>query len=485
MDIILPLAKMLRNGEISSFELTKKYIEAIEKKNGIYNAFVSATFEKAIEYAKSADTRIKNKEGSLLCGIPVALKDNICSDGDLTTCASKMLENYRACYDATAWAKLKAHGAVLLGKTNMDEFAMGSTSEKSIYGATKNPKNTNYVAGGSSGGSACAVASGLCAYALGSDTGGSVRQPASFCGIVGLKPTYGTVSRYGLVSYASSFDQIGILASSAADASVVFDAISGKDERDMTSADFRFNPSDAIESSNIKGLKIGIAEEFFEKADGEIKNAVLNACGFFEKEGAELVEISLPDLNQLLSVYYIIACAEASSNLGRYDGIRYGHRAKNYSTAEELITESRTEGFGDEVKRRILLGTYVLSSGYYDEYYKKACLLREKLKTDFDGIFRKCDIILTPTAPTTAIRLGRNTSSPTELYFSDILTVPVNIAGLPALSIPAGNDSKGLPIGIQLIGNRFSEALLLRVAQYFEKGFDTGQSEITGGVPLV
>ena len=433
-EIIAPLSQLLKSGEISSVELTNKYINAIENDNPKYNAYVSTTFEKALENAKFADKLIAEGKSSALTGIPMTLKDNICSDGDLTTCCSKILEGFRPYYDSTVWTKLKAQGAVMLGKTNMDEFAMGSTSETSVYGAPLNPRNTNHVTGGSSGGVAAAVCANIAAYGLGSDTGGSVRQPASFCGIVGLKPTYGAVSRYG--------------------------------------------------QTDIKGLKIGIAKEYFEGINEEIKDAILGAVKELEKNGAQIVDISLPVLQQALPVYYIIACAEASSNLGRYDGIRYGYRAKDFNDVEEMILKTRTEGFGDEVKRRIMLGTYVLSSGYYDAYYKKACLLRQNLIADFDDIFNTCDVLIAPTAPNTAFELGFEGASPVDMYLSDIATVPINITGVPAISVPVKNDKANLPIGMQIIGKKFDEKKILDVAYFYEKLNKSEVEDFEGGVTL-
>lgn len=484
-EIIAPLSKLLSAKEISSVELTEKYISAIEKDNKKFNAYVSTTFDKAIENAKVADSMIANGTATALTGIPMTLKDNICSDGDLTTCCSKILEGFRPYYDSTVWSKLKSQGAVMLGKTNMDEFAMGSTSETSCYGAPLNPRNVNHVTGGSSGGGASAVCANLAAYALGSDTGGSVRQPASFCGIVGLKPTYGAVSRYGLIAYGSSLDQIGVLANSVKDTATVFDAISGVDANDQTSVDFSFgNISDSLGQSEVKGLRIGIAKEYFEGINPELKDAIDSAVKFFEDNGAEIIDISLPVLKQALPVYYIIACAEASSNLGRYDGIRYGYRTENFNDVEEMILKTRTEGFGDEVKRRIMLGTYVLSSGYYDAYYKKACLLRENLIADFDEIFNTCDVLIAPTAPNTAFPLNFTGASPVDMYLSDIATVPINITGVPAISVPIKNDSNGLPIGMQIIGKKFSEKTIMNTAYFYEKNAQIGVEDFDGGVVL-
>lgn len=484
-ELIAPLSQMLKSKELSSLELTQKYISAIENDNSKYNAYVSTTFEKAIENAKAADEMLANGSATALTGIPMTLKDNICSDGDLTTCCSKILRGFRPYYDSTVWSKLKAQGAVMLGKTNMDEFAMGSTSETSCYGAPLNPRNVNHVTGGSSGGGASAVCANLAAYALGSDTGGSVRQPASFCGVVGLKPTYGAVSRYGLIAYGSSLDQIGVLANSVKDTAVVFDAISGVDANDQTSVDFNFgNIADSLDESDVKDLKIGIAKEYFEGINPELKEAIDSAVKFYEDNGAQIIDISLPVLKQALPVYYIIACAEASSNLGRYDGIRYGYRPESFNDVEEMILKTRTEGFGDEVKRRIMLGTYVLSSGYYDAYYKKACLLRENLIADFEEIFTKCDVLIAPTAPNTAFPLNYSGASPVDMYLSDIATVPINITGVPAISVPVKNDSKGLPIGMQIIGKKFSEKTILNAAYFYEKNAEIGVKDFDGGVLL-
>jgi len=467
---ISELAIRLRNREISAVELTKAYIGAIEKQNPALNAYVHLTFDTALKAAEQADEMLKEGDVPLLCGIPMALKDNICTDGLETTCCSKILKGFKPYYDATVWEKLKKQGAVLLGKTNMDEFAMGSTSETSCYGAPLNPRNTNYVTGGSSGGSAAVVCANLAVYSLGSDTGGSIRQPASFCGVVGLKPTYGAVSRYGLIAYGSSLDQIGPLANSVKDAAIVFDAVKGVDKRDQTSVDYDYGSSLAeCLDRDIKGMRIGVAKEFFDGINPEIKSKIEEAIKLFERNGAVIESISLPALKLALPVYYIIACAEASSNLGRYDGIRYGYRTSSYTSIEDMIVKTRSEGFGDEVKRRIMLGTYVLSSGYYDAYYKKACLIREEINREFDAVFEKCDVLVAPTAPNTAFPLNYKGASPVEMYLSDICTVPVNIAGVPAISVPCGEDAGGLPIGMQIIGRRFGEATVLQAAYFYEQ----------------
>ena len=478
------LSALLRAGEISSVELTKKYIAEIERSNPVLNAYVHATFETALAQAEGADKRLKEGHAPLLCGIPMTLKDNISTKGLETTCCSKILENYRPFYDATVWEKLQAEGAVLLGKTNMDEFAMGSTCETSCYGAALNPRDTSRVPGGSSGGGAAAVCAGLAAYAVGSDTGGSIRQPAAFCGIVGLKPTYGAVSRYGLIAYGSSLDQIGPLTASVKDAAIVFDAISGYDARDNTSENVPMPAVTPALGRDVKGLRIGVAEEYFEGIGAEIRAPIERALAFFEANGAKIVRFSLPELKLALPVYYIIACAEASSNLGRYDGIRFGYQAKKYTTVDDMIITVRSEAFGKEVKRRIMLGSYVLSSGYYDAYYKKARSLRERIVGAFSAAFEKCDVMLAPTAPNTAFPLHYSGSNMIETYLSDVCTVPVNIAGVPSVSIPCGTDKAGMPVGMQFIGRKFGEADILNAAYFFEQNGDSGVPEPAGGVQL-
>lgn len=483
-ELLTTLSTKLKNREISSVELTNEYIKAIEAENDKINAYVHTTFDYAIECAKRADEMLKEGDASPLCGIPMALKDNICSDGHLTTCCSKILDGFRPYYDSTVWTKLKREGAVLLGKNNMDEFAMGSTSESSCYGAPKNPRNTAHVTGGSSGGGAAAVAANMAAYTLGSDTGGSIRQPASYCGVVGLKPTYGAVSRYGLIAYGSSLDQIGPITNSVRDASLVFDAIKGVDINDQTSVDHEYGNITSQLTGDIKGLKIGVAEEYFEGIDKETKESVEKALKFYEANGAELVPVKLPILKDSLPVYYIIACAEASSNLGRYDGIRYGYRAGDYTDIDDMIYKTRSEGFGKEVQHRIILGTYVLSSGYYDAYYKKACLLRNDIIKKFDEVFDVCDVLIAPNAPTTAPTLGYSSKSAVEMYMSDICTVPVNIAGLPGISIPCGKDKDGLPIGMQILGRKFAEKTILNTAYFYELNNKNVIGEYEGGVNL-
>lgn len=481
-EIITELSAKLHSGELSSVELTKEYIRAIEEANPKLNVYVHTTFETTLSGAEHADRMLKEGGASPLCGIPMTLKDNICTDGLLTTCCSKILDGFKPYYDAAVWEKLKAKGAVLLGKTNMDEFAMGSTSESSCYGAPLNPRNTGYVTGGSSGGVAAAVCANLAAYGLGSDTGGSIRQPASYCGIVGLKPTYGAVSRYGLIAYGSSLDQIGPLTYSVKDAALVFDAIKGVDRRDQTSKAYDYgNLLDSL-NQDVKGKKIGVAEEFFDGIDPDMKAQIFEAIKLFEKNGAEIINIKLPALKAALPVYYIIACAEASSNLGRYDGIRYGYRTATYNNVDDMIYKTRSEGFGDEVKRRIMLGTYVLSSGYYDAYYKKACVIREEIKKEFDDVFKTCDALIAPNAPKTAPPLNYKGASSVEMYLSDICTVPVNIAGIPSISIPCGKDVKGLPIGMQIMGKKFDEAGILNMAYFYEQNSEDKVGVYEGGV---
>ena len=422
--------EMLVNGEITATELCEKYIEAVEKENGDLNAYVLTTFDKARESAKSVDEKIaRGEEIGLLEGIPMTLKDNISTNGIETTCCSKILTGYKPIYDAFVWDKLKKDGAVLLGKTNMDEFAMGSSSETSYFGGSNNPHNIGHVAGGSSGGGASAVGGNIAAYALGSDTGGSIRQPAAFCGIVGLKPTYGAVSRFGLIAYASSLDQIGPITSSVEDAAIVFDHISGKDEMDSTSCGAKTTTADKL-TGDIKGLKIGIAKEYFEGIHGDVKDAIDKAIEQYKALGAEIVEFELPILKYALPVYYILACAEASSNLGRYDGIRYGYRTSSYNGIHDMVCKTRSEGFGKEVQRRILLGTYVLSSGYYDAYYKKAQNLRGNIVNEFNSAFEKCDVILAPTVPMTAFEKGFSSQNAIETYQTDICTVRVYFDGI-------------------------------------------------------
>ncbi len=483
MGLIKKYHDLLVKKEISCVELTQKYLDEINKSNGDLNAYITVTDELALENAKKVDAKIKaGEEISLLEGIPMTLKDNISTKGVETTCASKILSGYKPIYDATVYEILKSSGAVMLGKTNMDEFAMGSSSETSYFGGSKNPHNLSCCAGGSSGGGASAVGGNLAVYAIGSDTGGSIRQPASFCGVVGLKPTYGAVSRYGLIAYASSFDQIGPITKTVEDASIVFDAISKYDEKDSTSTGSNYETFNTL-NDDIKGKKIGIAYEYLNGVKDEVKEAVLNASKVYESLGAEIVYFNLKELDYALPVYYILACAEASSNLGRYDGIRYGYKCEHYEGTHDMICRTRSEGFGEEVKRRILLGTYVLSAGYYDAYYKKAQNLRGSIVRAFDRAFADCDVILAPTVPMTAFKLGKAQFDPIETYLTDICTVPVNIASLPAVSVPCGIDKEGLPIGMQLIGRKFDEKTLLNIAYKYEQSTDN-LKETKWGVKL-
>lgn len=470
MGTISRLSEMLASKQISCTELTKKYLEEIEKANKSLNAYVAVTEEQALQTAKEVDEKIaQGKKLSPLEGIPMTLKDNISTKGIETTCCSKILTGYKPIYNATVWDILKKQNAVLLGKTNMDEFAMGSSCETSCFGGATNPHNTEHCAGGSSGGVASAVGGNIAAYGLGSDTGGSIRQPASFCGIVGLKPTYGAVSRFGLIAYASSFDQIGPIATSVEDAALVYDAISLYDEKDSTSrGNVNGSTFDTL-NNDIKGMKIGIAREYLDGVRDDVKNAILEAAKVYEGMGAEIVYFDLPALKYALPVYYILACAEASSNLGRYDGIRYGYKTEHYESIHEMMCKTRSEGFGKEVQRRILLGTYVLSAGYYDAYYKKAQNLRGAIVKAFDNAFESCDVILAPTVPMTAFKMGHAVSDPIETYLTDICTVPINIAGLPAVSIPCGFNANGMPIGMQLIGNKFKEAQILNAAYKYQQ----------------
>lgn len=461
----------LCRGEYSSVQLTKAYLSEIALKEAEICAFITVNEDEALASALEADkTKAAQNRDLPLAGIPMAIKDNICTKGVLTTCASKMLSDYIPPYDAGVVEKLKDAGAVVLGKLNMDEFAMGSTTENSAMKITHNPVDTSRVPGGSSGGSAAAVASHEACYTLGSDTGGSIRQPAAFCGVVGMKPTYGCVSRYGLIAFASSLDQIGPLTLDVKDNATVLSAISGNDKRDATSISSSYPDFISQIGMNVKGLKIGIPKEFFgEGIDQSVKSCVLAAAKVYESAGAIIKEVSMPSVDSALAAYYVISSAEASSNLARFDGVRYGYRAKDFSDITELYMKSRSEGFGDEVKRRIMLGTFALSSGYYDAYYKKALAVRSMIMNDFDSVLSDCDTILTPVAPTTAYKIGEKTSDPLQMYLGDAYSVPVNIAGVPALSMPCGVDGDGMPVGMQLIGKAFSEPLLYRMGYAFEQ----------------
>ena len=467
------LVEKIENKELTRKEILNAYIDRINKKEDEVKAFVTILDKEALNELDDIQEKIDNGEiKNRLAGIPIGIKDNMCTKGIKTTCSSKMLENFVSPYDATVIEKLNEENLIDLGKLNMDEFAMGGSTEHSYFKKTRNPWNLERVPGGSSGGSAAAVAAGMVPWALGSDTGGSIRQPASFCGVVGLKPTYGLVSRYGLVAFASSLDQIGPITKDVKDSAILLNIIAGHDKKDTTSVDIPKKDYIKALKNDVKGLKIGVPKEFLaEGTNKEVKEKIEEAIKIYEDLGATVEEISLDVAKYSLATYYIIACAEASSNLGRFDGIRYGYRAKDYKDLNELFKKSRSEGFGDEVKRRIILGTYVLSSGYYDAYYKKAQKVRTLVMNEFDKAFEKYDVILTPTSPTVAFKIGEKTSDPLQMYLSDICTVSVNIAGLPGLSIPCGVDSNNMPIGMQLIGNKFQEETILNAAYTFEQKF--------------
>ena len=465
----LQLGAAIRKGEVSPVEAARAALERIEATRSD-NAFVALTADAALQRAEDVGKKIAAGElTGPLAGVPLGIKDNICTKGVSTTCASKILTGFEPPYDATLVEKLDTLGAISLGKLNMDEFAMGSTTETSFYGPTHNPWDAGRVPGGSSGGAAAAVAARSCWYAIGSDTGGSIRQPAAYCGVTGIKPTYGTVSRYGLIAYASSLDQMGPLARDAADCAAVLDAVMGKDPRDGTSLDVPAGGLLAGLTGDVRGMKIGIpADCFGDGLDPEVKKGVLAVADVLKARGAEIVEFTFPVMEYVVPTYYIIAAAEASSNLSRFDGVKYGWRAESFEDLTDLYSKTRTEGFGAEVKRRILLGTFVLSSGYYDAYYKKALQVKGLIKQAFDDAFGKCDLMLTPVAPTTAPRIGESLSDPLKMYLSDIYTVSVNLAGLPGLSMPCGFDSKGMPIGAQLIGPALGEAKVLNAAHAFQ-----------------
>ncbi|MBN2436603.1 MAG: Asp-tRNA(Asn)/Glu-tRNA(Gln) amidotransferase subunit GatA [Spirochaetes bacterium] len=464
------LSDLLNKKEISAVEIANAYIDRINKHNKTINAYITVNPEKLLINASESDKRRANgNELSEFDGIPIAIKDNICTKGLKTSCASKILGDFVPPYNATVIEKLEQKGLLVLGKLNMDEFAMGSTNETSCYGPVKNPHNIEHVPGGSSGGSAAAVAAHMAPAALGSDTGGSIRQPASFCGVTGMKPTYGRVSRYGLVAFASSLDQIGPLARNIDDAALLTSIISGKDTRDSTSVDPGNEISETIVARDIKTVRIGVPEEYFEGVSDETKHALSKKINELDSTGAQIVPISLKMTEYAVPAYYLIATAEASSNLARYDGVKYGRRSENASTLDELYKLSRSEGFGAEVKRRIILGTYSLSSGYYDAYYLKALKTRTCIINDFKRAFDKVDIIAAPVVPTTAFRLGENVSNPLEMYLSDILTISANLAAIPSISIPIAKDSKGLPIGMQLMGTHFDEKTVFEVGKAIEK----------------
>ena len=465
------LHDMLVNKEITSLELTQAVLARIDEVEGDVQAYLTITREEALAQAKAVDEKIaKGEEIAFLEGIPGAIKDNICTKGIKTTCASKILQKFVPPYDATVMQKLEAQNPVVLGKTNLDEFAMGGSTENSAYHPTCNPWNTDCVPGGSSGGSAAAVAAGTAVWALGSDTGGSIRQPASFCGVVGMKPTYGRVSRYGLVAYASSLDQIGPITKDVTDCAHILNIIAGRDEMDSTSLDVQVPDFTKALVQDVKGLKIGLPKEYFVKGmDPEVEAAVKNGVKELEKLGAEVVEISLPNTDYAISTYYLIAPAEAATNLARYDGVSYGERAEDAADLVEMMTKTRTQYLGEEVKRRIMIGNYALSAGYYDAYYLKALKVRRLVKEDYDKAFKDVDIIICPTAPSVAYKIGEKIANPLEMYLQDACTVPLNLAGLPGISVPCGYNKDKMPIGMQIIGKALDEETILRVAYTYEQ----------------
>lgn len=465
------LGRKIKAKEVTVREAVLAAYDKIDEKEAELNCYVTTTKEAAL--AKADEVQAKIDAGELtgpLAGVPVAIKDNMCTKGVLTTCSSRILENFVPTFTAEAVINLEKAGAVILGKTNMDEFAMGSTTETSHYGATKNPWNTKHVPGGSSGGSAAAVAADECSFALGSDTGGSIRQPSSYCGVTGMKPTYGTVSRYGLIAYGSSLDQIGPIAKDVTDCAAILEAIASYDPKDSTSIkrdDYDFTSALV---DDVKGMKIGIPKDYLiEGLNPEVKAAIMNAAHKLEEKGAVVEEFDLSLVEYAIPAYYVIACAEASSNLARFDGVKYGYRTPEYNELHEMYKKTRSEGFGPEVKRRIMLGSFVLSSGYYDAYYLKALRTKALIKQAFDKAFSKYDVILGPVAPTTAPEIGSSLADPIKMYLGDIYTISVNLAGLPGISVPGGFDSKGLPIGVQMIGNCFEEKKIIRTAYAFEQ----------------
>lgn len=466
----LKLGQRIKSGELGVKEVTEGFLSQIGKKEPFVHAFIS--------YGKDIDKRIAEVEEGiksgrykgLLAGVPVAVKDNICTKGVRTTCASRMLENFIPAYDAEAVARMEAQGMIVIGKTNMDEFAMGSTTETSVFDTTVNPWKEGHVPGGSSGGSCAAVAAGETPLALGSDTGGSIRQPAAYCGVCGLKPTYGRVSRYGLIAYASSLDQIGPIGRTVEDCAALFEVIAGKDDKDATSADRDTGDYKSLISGSLEGMRIGVPEDYLSAGlDGEVKKGILNAARLMEDNGAQVEFFPLKMTDYVIPAYYIIACAEASSNLERFDGVKYGYRAESASGLHDMYKRTRQEGFGEEVKRRILLGSFVLSSGYYDAYYMKALKAKRLIKDEFNRAFEKYDCILAPASPVTAPKIGTSLCDPLKMYLSDIYTVAVNLSGLPAVSIPCAMDSRGLPVGMQLIGDCFQEKKILTAAAAYEK----------------
>ena len=475
MDILsltaVELAKAIREGRTTAVEATQAVLDRIAAAEDAYHCYVTVEREKALKQAEEVQKKIEAGElTGPLAGVPFAIKDNMCTEGTLTTCSSKILENFVPTFSAEAVRNLEKAGAVILGKTNMDEFAMGSTTETSYYGVTKNPRNPEHVPGGSSGGSAAAVAAEECFAALGSDTGGSIRQPASYCGVVGMKPTYGTVSRYGLIAYGSSLDQIGPLTKDVTDCAAVLEAIASHDPKDSTSMEREDTDFTSALTADVKGMKIGIPRDYFgEGLDPEVREAVLAAAEVLKAQGAEVEEFDLSLVDYAIPTYYTIAAAEASSNLERFDGVKYGYRAQDAEDLHTMYKRSRSQGFGPEVKRRIMLGSFVLSSGYYDAYYLKALRVKALIKKAFDEAFAKYDVILGPVAPTTAPKLGSSLADPIKMYLGDIYTISINLAGLPGISVPCGTDSKGLPIGMQLIGDCFKEKTLIRAAYTYEQ----------------
>ncbi len=468
----LELGRKIKDKEITVVEAAQAQLDKIKAADGSYHCYITVLEKEALVRAGEVQKLIDAGEfkDSPLAGVPVAIKDNICTKGVKTTCGSKILYNFIPPYNATVIEKLENAGAVIIGKTNMDEFAMGSTTETSFFGVTSNPRNTDHVPGGSSGGSAAAVAANEAFYALGSDTGGSIRQPSAFCGVTGIKPTYGTVSRYGLVAYASSLDQIGPIARNVSDCAVVLDIISGHDGKDSTSVTQEVYQYTQALKDDVKGMRIGIPKGYLGAGlDEEIKKGILAAAESFRKKGAIVEEFDLDAVDYAIPAYYVIASAEASSNLSRYDGVKYGYRTGDFEGLQDVYKKSRSEGFGNEVKRRMMIGAFVLSSGYYDAYYNKALKVKAIIKEGFDKAFEKYDVLLGPTAPSTAPGIGESLSDPLKMYLGDIYTVSVNLAGLPAISLPCGTDSKGLPIGMQLIGRHFGEKDIIRAAYSFEQ----------------
>ena len=466
------LGKKIQAGEVTAMDAAKEALEKIKEVDGSLHSYVTVLEEEAV-MARAKEVQKQIEEGALtgpLAGVPVAIKDNLCTEGILTTCSSKILENFKPTFSAEAVKNLEQAGAVMIGKTNMDEFAMGSTTETSAYGVTRNPHNTEHVPGGSSGGSCAAVAAEECAFALGSDTGGSIRQPSSFCGVTGMKPTYGTVSRYGLIAYGSSLDQIGPIAKDVTDCATILEIISSYDKKDSTSVKREDTDFTSALVKDVKGMRIGIPKDYFgEGLDSQVKDAIMKAAKVLESQGAILEEFDLSLVEYAIPAYYVIASAEASSNLSRFDGVKYGYRTEDYEELHSMYKKTRSDGFGPEVKRRIMLGSFVLSSGYYDAYYLKALRTKALIKKAFDKAFEKYDVILSPAAPTTAPKIGDSLSDPIKMYLGDIYTISVNLAGLPGISVPCGVDDRGLPIGMQLIGDCFREKEIIRAAYTYEQ----------------